>query len=307
MNTDRRRWCVAAGLCWAGRAVALPEAEPVLESLALPDARLELQFAPGFDPPLRAAARVWIERSAMAVSGYFGRFPVAAAEILVIPADGGGVRSGNTSHGDASLLVRVRLGRQTTPAQLRADWIMVHEMVHLAVPRVPRSQSWLHEGIATYVEGVARAHAGLLPPAEVWREWRRAMPQGQPQADDRGLDHTPTWGRTYWGGALFCMLADIEIRKRTENRIGLQDALKGVLAETNFESRWPIEQALRAGDGAVGLDVLMSLYGRMRDKPEAPDLAALWKELGVAVSGRTVGFDPSASGAGIRSAIVSLN
>jgi L-lactate permease len=24
---------------------------------------------------------------------------------------------------------------------------------------------------------------------------------------DQGLDHTPTWARTYWGGALFWMMA----------------------------------------------------------------------------------------------------
>ena len=39
-----------------------------------------------------------------------------------------------------------------------------------------------------------------------------------------GLDNTHTWGRTYWGGAMFCLLADVEIRRRTHNRRGLQDA-----------------------------------------------------------------------------------
>ena len=56
------------------------------------------------------------------------------------------------------------------------------------------------------------------------------MPKGLPAAGDRGLDYTPTWGRTYWGGALFCLLADIDIRKRTSNRFGLQDALRAIVA-----------------------------------------------------------------------------
>lgn len=283
MDTDRRRWCVAAGLWWAGRAAGQVEADPVVESLALPDARLELQFAPGFDPALRAEARTWIERSAMAVSGYFGRFPVAAAEILAIPFEGGGVRSGHTSHGETGLLVRVRLGRRTTPAQLLADWIMVHEMIHLAIPRVPRSQNWLHEGIATYVEGVARARAGLLPPAEVWREWRRAMPQGQPQAGDRGLDHTPTWGRTYWGGALFCLLADVRARERSGLRAGLQQALQGVLAAGgSYAVAWPVGRVLAAADAALGQSTLAELYAQMKDDPYPVDLPALWRALGVA-------------------------
>lgn len=302
MDTDRRRWCVAAGLWWAGRAAAQVEADPVVESLALPDARLELQFAPGFDPALRAEARTWIERSAMAVSGYFGRFPVAAAEILAIPFEGGGVRSGHTSHGETGLLVRVRLGRRTTPAQLLADWIMVHEMIHLAIPRVPRSQNWLHEGIATYVEGVARARAGLLPPAEVWREWRRAMPQGQPQAGDRGLDHTPTWGRTYWGGALFCLLADVRIRQRSEGRLGLQQALQGVLAGGgSYHAAWPVDRILATADAAVRQTTLAELHRQLGARAERIDLEALWRQLGV----EDEGLRDDAPLAAVRRAILS--
>jgi hypothetical protein len=64
----------------------------------------------------------------------------------------------------------------------------------------------------------------------VWRDLIEGLPHGLPRAGDRGLDFTPTWGRTYWGGAMYCLLADVEIRKRTGNRHGLQDALRGVLA-----------------------------------------------------------------------------
>ena len=52
--------------------------------------------------------------------------------------------------------------------------------------------------------------------AEIWQAMMRDMPKGLPQAGDQGLDNTGTWGRKYWGGAMFCLLADIEIRKATE-------------------------------------------------------------------------------------------
>jgi len=69
--------------------------------------------------------------------------------------------------------------------------------------------------------------------------------EGLPQAGDQGLDNTGTWGRKYWGGAMFCLLADIEIRKRTNNRRGLQDAMRGVLAAGgSHEQDWPIERIL---------------------------------------------------------------
>lgn len=196
---------------------AQPTGQPVIETLSVLRSRLELQFAPGFSPTLQAAARTWVHTSADAVARYFGRFPVPKVELLLVPEDGSGVRGGVT-YDEPSLLIRVRLGRQTTEAQFIDDWVLVHEMVHLAIPRVPRPQNWLHEGVATYVESVARGRVGLVPPATVWRVWAADMPQGQPQAGDAGLDHTPTWGRTYWGGAMFCLMADVEMLKRSAQR-----------------------------------------------------------------------------------------
>ncbi len=259
-----------------------PDADaPLIEALAIGRSAIELQFAPGFEPQLQAQARAWVLRSGAAVRGYFGSFPVAQAEILLTPVEGAGVRGGVT-YAEPSLLIRIHLGRETTQAQFLDDWIMVHEMVHLAIPRVPRSQNWLHEGIATYVEGVARGRAGWVAPATVWRDWVTAMPKGQPQDGDAGLDHTPTWGRTYWGGAMFCLLADVELLKRSGGRAGLQQALQGVLAAGgHYGVAWPVDRILATADKAVGQTTLIEIYTLMKDAPAPADLARLWQELGV--------------------------
>lgn len=302
----RRKWLL--GL--ASAAVLAPplrlgaqanEAQPVMQTLSLGDSQLELQFAPGFDARLRAEASAWVQRSADAVVGYFGRFPVPRVELLMVPTDGAGVRGGVT-YGEPSLLVRLRVGRETTKAQFQGDWIMVHEMIHLAVPRVPRSQNWLQEGLATYVESVARGRAGLVAPATVWREWAQAMPQGQPQPGDAGLDHTPTWGRTYWGGAVFCLLADVQMLTRSARRAGLQQALQGVLAAGgNYSVVWSVDRILATADAAVGQTTLTDLYRRMKDSPEPAALDALWRDLGVV--GNTL--NDSAPLAAVRRAILS--
>jgi hypothetical protein len=277
------------------------EAQQTIETLTLGDSWLELKFAAGFDGRLRAEATAWMQSSAAAVVGYFGRFPVRRVEVLLVPAEGAGVRGGVT-YGEPSLLVRVRLGRETTTAQFRDDWIMVHEMIHLAVPRVPRSQNWLQEGLATYVEGVARGRAGLVAPATVWREWAQAMPQGQPRSGDAGLDHTPTWGRTYWGGAMFCLLADVQMLTRSDRRAGLQQALQGVLAAGgNYGVVWSVDRILATADAATGQTTLTELYQRMKDSPEPAALDALWRDLGVV--GNTL--NDNAPLAAVRRAILS--
>ena len=152
---------------------------------------------------------------------------------------------------------------------------MVHEMVHTALPDLDDRYAWLSEGLAVYVEPIARVQAGDLTAKEIWQAMMRDMPKGLPQAGDQGLDNTDTWGRRYWGGAMFCLLADIEIRKRTGNRLGLQDAMRGVIAAGgNHEQDWSIDRVLATADKAVGVDVLTRLHNEMGPKPVTPDLAA---------------------------------
>jgi hypothetical protein len=154
--------------------------------------------------------------------------------------------------------------------------------VHMAVPSVAPKHHWIEEGLATYVEPIARVRAGMLPERAVYEEWLENMRQGQPQPGDRGLDRTPTWARTYWGGALFCLSADIGIRAATGNRYGLEHALRAIVAGGGrLDATWPIEKVLETGDRAVGGRVLRDLYARMADKPERVDLDRLWRQLGI--------------------------
>ena len=181
---------------------------------------------------------------------------------------------------------------------------MVHERGHTALPELDDRYAWLSEGRAVYIEPVARVQAGDLTAQEIWRAMMRDMPKGLPQAGDQGLDNTDTWGRKYWGGALFCLLADIEIRKRSGNRLGLQDAMRGVLAAGgNHEKDWTLARVLSTADQAVGGEVLTHLHDEMGPKPVTPDLAALWQDLGVKMQGETVAFDDTAPLASIRKAI----
>jgi hypothetical protein len=239
--------------------------------------------------------------AAAAVAAYFGRFPLPRAELLLQAAAGAGVRGGSTFPEPAPW-VRVRLGVQTDAAGFRADWVLVHEFIHLAIPQLPRGQNWLHEGIATYVEGVARGQAGLVAPAKVWGEWERDMAQGQPRAGDAGLDHTPTWGRTYWGGAMFCLLADVQMLRRSRLQAGLRQALQGVIAAGgSYAVAWPVQRVLDTADAAVGQNTLAELYARMKDAPAPVDLDGLWRELGVQ-GGQLVDSAPLAA---VRRAILS--
>ncbi len=244
----------------------------------------------------------WVKASATTVADYYGHFPVPHLTLKMRSTSGSGIRHGVTYPRDGGLIF-ISVGTDADVAATKEDWVLVHEMIHLALPSLPDEQHWLEEGISTYVEPVARVRSGGMPLDEMWRTFVRDMPKGEPESGDRGLDNTHTWGRTYWGGAIFCLLADVRIRENTKNRKGLEDALRGINRGGNINEDWDIGKALAMGDKATGTSVLRDLYNQMRDKPAPVDLDQLWSKLGIAMKDGAVAFNDKAPEANIRKAI----
>jgi hypothetical protein len=253
---------------------------------------IQVDFADGpLDLP-RSTIVARIATAASAVATYYGRFPVSTARVLVIPVPGRhGVVQG-TTWGDmrgSPGFTRLRIGEHTTAAELAADWTITHELTHMAFPSMPQdpnedqsAQHWIEEGLATYIEPIERVMIGDLSAPKIWHDMVRDMPQGEPAPGDQGLDHTHTWGRTYWGGAMFALVADVEIRQQTHNRLGLQDALRALVAAGGtIDHDWTLPQALAIGDHATNTHVLTDLYAAWRDAPVQYDLPALWAQLGI--------------------------
>jgi len=245
----------------------------------------------------------WVRAAAESVATYYGRYPLEQVTIRIAPFDGRGVRNGRT-FGENGGFISIHLGNESTASALKSDWMMTHEMIHLAFPSVADRHHWIEEGISTYVEPIARVRAKHMGEAAMWSELVRDLPQGLPAEGDKGLDHTHSWGRTYWGGALYCILADVEIHRRTNNRKGLEDGLRGILnAGGDIRHEWALEKALSVGDEATGVAVLRPLYDKMKDQPYPVDLGELWAELGVERNGNGVRFVDSAPLAATRKAI----
>ena len=268
-------------------------------------ATIDLAVLPGKMALDDAALDRWIGLSASAIEAYYGRFPVARVLLIVAPSSGGRgetVEGRTLASGGSSILLGVSSGM--TADDIPRDWVLTHEMTHLALPNLRRQYHWLEEGLATYVEPIARAKVGTIPESEVWRGLLDGLPQGEPAEGDEGLDRTHTWGRTYWGGALFSFVADVEIRKRTGNKKSLEDALSAIVAAGGTgEVSWPLDDVLRAGDKAVGAPVLEELHAKWGEAPVKVDLAGLWQELGVKDGAKTVSYDERAPLAEVRRAL----
>jgi hypothetical protein len=270
-------------------------------------ATLQVDFGPGPLDPSTAQVMEWIDHAATAVATYYGRFPVPRDRILIEPrGDNRGITHGTTwgDVGGFPAFTRIGVGQHTPLSDFNDDWMMTHELVHTAFPSQEELHHWIEEGLAVYVEPVARVQAGYLRPEKIWSDMMRDMPQGDPPPGDEGLDRTRSWGLTYWGGAQFCLLADVTIREQTHNRKGLQDALRGIVdAGGTIDQNWPILQAFRTGDAATGTHVLEEQYKRMADHPVAVDLDGIWKRLGAVRTQTGIRLDDTAPEAKIRLAI----
>ena len=269
---------------------------------------LQVDFAPGpLDLPMDTILD-HIHKAGSAIVAYYGRFPLARSRMVVVPVEGrSGVFGGTTwpHHGEFQSFTRIHIGQRTTAADLADDWMFTHELVHTAFPSLGDDQHWMEEGQATYIEPIARVMTGELDSHRVWHDVVHDMPKGEPQSGDEGLDRTHTWARTYWGGAMFCMMADIQIRRETKDRKGLEDALRAVVAAGGtIDQDWPLERALEIGDRATGTHVLTRMYAEWKDKPVAVDLPKMWEELGIRSGpGGRIDFVAAAPMAGTREAI----
>jgi hypothetical protein len=282
------------------------------ERLDLAGATLALAVAPGSvarpgQPPAglgvsRDGLRAALQRAASAVSGYYGRFPVPEATVIVLPSPGADIFGMQLGNGGAAIVLF--LGTEIDDERLARDWVVTHELLHLGFPTLGRRHLWLAEGLATYQEPIARVRAGLIDERELWRALVDGMPNGLPNATDGGLDGSMRWGRTYWGGALFCLLLDVEIRARTDNRLSLDSAARAILQGGGDTSmRWSLEQTLAVGDAALDQPSLSELYAEHSAAPVSVDLDALFRRLGVRRDGNRVWFDDTAELAHVRRAI----
>ncbi len=271
---------------------------------------LQVDFAEGALDLPKSAFLDHISAAASAVATIYGRFPVPSDRILIIPVAGRkGVLQG-TTWGDMRgfpAFTRMRIGEHTTEADLNDDWMMTHELVHTAFPSMPDDQHWIEEGLATYIEPIARVMTGNLTAEKIWGDMVRDMHQGEPAPGDEGIDKTHTWGRTYWGGAMFCLVADVNIRRETHNRKGLQDALRAIVnAGGTIDHNWTLPQALAIGDQATGTQVLTDQYADWKDKPVTVDLPKLWSELGIQSTPEGIAFVNDAALAKVRESITKL-
>ena len=250
----------------------------------------------------------WVAEAERGVSDFFERPPAARTLVALAPIPGlHGVLFGKMLPASGPGVV-VILGEHAALPELHDDWILVHELFHAGTPSFVDEGKWYDEGLATYFEPLIRARLGWYREADLWREFLRNMPRGLDAMTRRGLEHPVEFSDTYWGGGLFCLLADVATRRASGGSRGLEDGLRAVLVRGGDASQvWPLARALEVADGALGTPVLAPLATAHAQHGAPLDLPGLFHDLGVSLDPHgDVTFDDAAPLAFVRRALVHL-
>lgn len=263
------------------------------QRLEVSGSRFDIAVLEGTPPVDVGGMQAWIAEAAHSVSGLYGRFPVARVQVLVVPNARGAeptpwayvLRGGGPA-------VQFFVNQRRPMEEFREDWTFTHELAHLLLPFIRHEDAWLSEGLATYYQNVLRARTGRMTAEQAWTRLHAGFLRGQGNA--RGMTlaqatqrmyRSNTHMRVYWEGAAMMLLADIALRQESEGRLSMDFALAGLARCCLGPPReWSAQELFERLDELTGTSVFSRLLAVHVTSPEFPDLAAVYRALGLRVS-----------------------
>ena len=243
----------------------------------------------------------WISDTANQVARYWHGFPTDHFLLVIVDQPGTGIEYGRVMGGGGAVMLLV-LGDNARVEELYSEWVLIHELLHLGTPFMANG-FWFMEGMATYSEPIIRARAGWRSERSVWNEFRRDMPRGSFALSEEGLANTRRG--LYWGGALFMLLADRELRAESDGEIGIEHCLREIHREFgDITHNSTAEIVMAHCDNAFNTRFFQRLAECYVHDHSPLNLAELWEALGIVVENGQVNLNDNAAQVDIRQWIV---
>jgi predicted metalloprotease with PDZ domain len=232
-----------------------------------------------------------IDRQLKSYLAMFGKPPVADRFLLIFnqgDTGDGGAFAGSFSQflkGDADKASRVIWGR-----------VVSHELLHFwnghSLRPEREEEEWFKEGVTDYLTVMTMARNGFLDREFVLQHLQN-MARGQHVARNlMGLkgtvqaavkDKHRNWLLVYGGGTIAALAMDLELRRATNDKFGIEDLMKALFAEFGKPGKtYTHDDILRVGKQLAGIDM-----GPMLDKlvksETVPDLGPLFSQVGMQI------------------------
>ncbi len=260
----------------------------------------------------------WIAAAARNVSLAYGRFPNPDTRVFVIPAGAGQDGSRSPVHfgrvvRDGIEAVELYADMTRPLAEFHRDWTTTHEFSHLLLPYLSGRDRWVAEGFAQYYQNVLLARAGTYSAEHAWFKILSGLERGREARPDLSPNQAAarrdagTRMKVYWAGAALMLLADVELRRRSEGRTSLDTALDHLQrCCLPSAASWSGTDLMTQLDIPSETAVFMPLYRQHADRPGFPNVAPLLRALGVSRCGETACLAADAELAPIRNAIMAV-
>ncbi len=257
----------------------------------------------------------WVRATAESIATTYGRFPNPNANILLIPTGGQAWRSDSAvSFGrlvrDGGETIELMINQNRPIDEFYEEWTPTHEFSHLMLPYVDQEQRWISEGFAQYYQNVLLARAKQQSAEYSWQKIYAGLERGRESApgmspnDAAAGSMRNTRMKVYWSGAAIALMADVELRRRSNGKESL-DSVLGQLQQCCLPSAsaWSGKELFGKLDQLLDQPLFLDLYRQYADADGFPDARPLLERLGVSLRDGQVELDPSAELSGIRDAI----
>lgn len=318
-------WQPVPGVDNAYRLMASPEnAQGVAvfghfayEEPDIPGARLRIALLRprrAIDNSALAAIAAWVRDTASNVTLIYGRFPNSLPQIVVLPV-------GRHSWGDSPVpfgrvirdggeSVELFVNERRPIDEYYDDWTATHEFSHLMLPYVRASHRWISEGFAQYYQNVLLARSGAYPEIRAWQKLYEGFERGRKSRPGLSPNQAAARGtraatmKVYWSGAAIALMADVELRLRSNGNESLDDVLSR-LQECCLPSArtWSGPELFARLDTLIDEPLFMPLYRRHANKAGFPDVRKLIERLGLQINDDIVELQHDAELVHIRHAI----
>jgi predicted metalloprotease with PDZ domain len=219
----------------------------------------------------------------------FGSKPQADRYLIIInqgDSGDGGAFSGSFSQllrGDAEVRTRAIWGR-----------VIAHELLHFwnGLSLIPKSdqEEWFKEGVTDYLTIKSMAKNGLLHRPSVI-QWLENLSRGQLVArrvqnvkgsvQEAAQNKHQNWLLVYGGGSIAGLAMDVELRKRSGNRFGLEDLMKEMYHDLAVSQKpYTLDDIINAANKMTSTD-FSEVLKKLVQSSEMVELAPIFDSIGL--------------------------
>lgn len=188
------------------------------------NAAIQFHYEDSFSIGEKVKVEKWLTSTAAATQDVLGIFPFELNFYIHRSEDAGEPVPWAHTQRSSDQGVHFHIDTEYSLQEFLKDWTAPHEISHLAIPFVGKSNSWFAEGFATYMQNEILLAMGQCTQADIDAKYVSKFNNARPfyQADEpfaevaMSLRKKHRYPEMYWGGALFFVQLD-QILKEGNN------------------------------------------------------------------------------------------